>query len=340
MTQNRILCATLLGFMVSTLALASEPLFFESPYTVYQGGWLFKPSLGSNAGGRIAYTAQLEYGEKDSFNYLGHLQLTELGFGSIAFRVKERYQIQTEPGRLESAAWQAGALYDFPRQTLLPFLSITDGHADLRGFLYRNAAYNGDQILLQSALGYRPTVIDYLGYDMHFVLEANYKHTFADAEKGKWYISPGIQMSRRNLLWSLGVQLPLSSNQSAVFVCGYKAFLQEPYWPPWPPMIETPKALTPKEKLTLSGLAARVDGLTNGFHLFALEQLLKQQGPLKQMEADFETASAQLYLPLSTTLSEATVSAAVQAAGLKLTALEPLTQNVKAVQTKPVPPKK
>ena len=162
--------------------------------------------------------------------------ISKKGIGDITLSTKYRFWRKDTLGAQESTALLLNLKLDssdaqVSSDTTDVLMGFTYGYESLKWYRWANVRYRfnqnndglqrGNRLFVDMALGYRPHINDYRAPDTVLILELNGEFHGRNALNGveikssggnRWFVSPGIMWTLRNVAVKAGVQVPVWSN--------------------------------------------------------------------------------------------------------------------------------
>ncbi len=233
-------------------AYAHGPVFSPGPETVFKGGYEFHTEIhrqksGSEQedeiGAEIAYgiTADWLVGIGTHYAFLKEGGERNNGLGNVELSTKYRFWRNDMQAAQESLALLGDVMLDTAQDHPHPApsdgatdgqIGLAYGYESLKWQRWASARYRyngkndedverGDQLFLDTALGYRPKPPEYYAVDVMWLLELNSEFTWRDEEMAvrldnsggtELFLSPGFFFTYRNAALKGGVQIPIYNN--------------------------------------------------------------------------------------------------------------------------------
>jgi len=252
MKYSQSLLTGLLLLFGSSAASAHNPVFSPGPHVLFKEGIEVHVSLDRD---KVGQEKETELGLELTYGLTGDwaagIELPYIkaddradkarGTGDGRLFTKYRFWRDDSLGVQESAAVLLNVMLDNGDDKESPplgsgttdtLLGFTYGYESLKWYRWTSLRYRrngengaglrrGDKLLLDFAVGIRPTPPSYLRPDTVWLLELNGEQdqraelngaVLADTGGSEWFISPGIFWTQRNFAIKAGVQLPIASD--------------------------------------------------------------------------------------------------------------------------------
>lgn len=239
-------------FLLPELILAHEPIFGRGAHTLYQGGYGLELEWeGEKAGDdeESAFEYHIAYGVTPDFTislvvpqFLDKKEgpSSSSGVGDLSIGGKYRFIRIDKPGATTGVAVNFGVKLPSGDETRTPptgsgsadyLLGLALSYESLRHYFFTDFRYRmnteandvrkGNVFFYDIAYGIRPWRADYLKPDLVFVVELNWEHEEKtlinkiknpDSGGDRFFVAPGFLLSRRNVMFKGGVQIPFSQD--------------------------------------------------------------------------------------------------------------------------------
>lgn len=254
-----MMAAGLLLLAMPRNAMAHDPVFALGPHTIYEGGVEITPEFDADQSAstrsqdltllKTAYGINADWtaGVELPWTFKENIADQANGLGDLRLFSKYRFWRKDSPGAQESVAALLKVKFDTSKRgvkstpsaakpalgtgTTDVVLGLTYGHESLTWYRWASIRYRrnghsggkkvGDKVLVDLAVGIRPTMPEYLKPDMVWLLELNGEYGRSGSLDGvslvsdggtKLFLSPGFMWTVRNFAVKAGVQLPVFSN--------------------------------------------------------------------------------------------------------------------------------
>lgn len=246
--QWKAFTIALLGWLLTSVnVFAHDPVFGPGPHVLFKDGVEIHLGTERNKSDSARTDMQklaFKYGltgdwvvgmdlpyQRDRANLT-----TRKGVGDITLSTKYRFWREDTLGAQQSAAILLNLKLDSSNaqvstNTTDLLIGFTYGYESLKWYRWASMRYRfnqnrgglrrGNRLFIDMAMGYRPQINDYRAPDTVLILELNgefYERNALDgidmAASGgnRWFVSPGIMWTLRNIAIKAGVQIPVWSN--------------------------------------------------------------------------------------------------------------------------------
>ena len=239
----------LLILLTANIASAHEPVFSLGPETIFKNGvgieTEFEFEQADKNKDQVMHT-EILYGLTESIGLT--LEIPQFldkketlnssdGLGDIALRTKYQFYKKDALGSQNKATLIYGIKFPSGNHNKNPPLGsnsvdhlfgLSIGHESTKLYGFATGRYllktdsknnnNGDQLLLDFSVGFRPKIRAYKSWDFVFLLENSYIYTQKNKISGtkisnsggqQFFIGPSALISMRNIMFKAGVQFPV-----------------------------------------------------------------------------------------------------------------------------------
>jgi len=236
--------------MTISVSYAHEPLYGFGPHVLFKGG--FAPHITMNwSSSQFETEYALGYGITRSWTMVAetpfHVENSSYNFGGLNLKSKYRFWLKTKPGISYQGSFISKLVLpsENGKPTILN-LALTTGQEALKFYWFATAGYalkfsdndlrQGNNLLYNVSLGYRPFKVNYYKPDIVFFMETSgnlYERSILNNEKisqsggANLAIAPTFFFTYRNLAVRGGVQFGvLASDYVAKAETNYKLTIE------------------------------------------------------------------------------------------------------------------